>query len=122
QQPLAKQTAAHPSAGLIQNANQRGVVALDGEQRLQQFEVAHGGCVEHPGLAAVVPGGAIEMIECGFLRVAQIMQDGPSGGDGQRLVVKSAAIERQQMEMIAQKALAVIEAEDPVVEGGAESG
>ena len=69
---------------------------VGGEQRLDQFQVAHGDGVEHHGLGAVVEGGAVEVVERGALGVAQIVQDGAGGGDGGGAVGEAAAIEREQ--------------------------
>ncbi len=50
------------------------------------------------------------MIERGALRFAQVVQDGAGGAHGGRPVGEAAAIEREQIEMIAQGAVGVIEA------------
>ncbi len=42
------------------------------------------------------------MIECGTLRVAQIVKDSPAGGDGVRAIGEAASIERVQAEVFAQ--------------------
>ena len=73
-----------PVRGLIQHVDQRGFLAFAGEQRLQQFEIADGDGVQNHRFAAVVIGGAVQMIERGFLRVAQIMQNCAGGGNRQR--------------------------------------
>ena len=120
EQTLAQQAAAHAGPGLIQDVQQSGVVALAGEQRLDQFEVAHGDGVEQHACGAVVIGGTVEVFEGGALRLAQVMQDGARRAHGRRPVGQAASIERQQAEVIAQGAVGVIEAEDPVFEVGAE--
>ncbi len=58
------------------------------------------------------------MIERGALRVAQIVEHGAGGGDGRVTSGEPAAIERMQVEVLAQNAVGVIGAEDPVVEFG----
>ena len=92
---------------------------VGGEERLDQFQVAHGDGVEHHGFGAVVVGGAVEMVERGALGVAQVVQDGAGGADGRGPVGQSAAIEREQLEMVAQGAVGVVVGEDPVFEFGA---
>ena len=59
------------------------------------------------------------MVERGALRVAQVVQDGAGGADGGGAVGEAAAIEREQLEVIAQGAVGVIVGEDPVFEFGA---
>ncbi len=123
QQALAEQAAAHAGQGLIEHAEHGGLrvhaAGIGGEERLDQFEVAHGDGVEHHGIGAIVVGGAVEMIERGALRVAQVVEDGSGGADGGGTVGEAAAIEREQLEMIAQGAVGVVEREDPVFEFGA---
>ena len=60
------------------------------------------------------------MIERGALRVAQVVQDGAGGADRGGTVGQAAAIEREQLEVIAQRAVGVVVAEDPVFEFGAQ--
>ncbi len=120
EQPLAQETPAHARLSLVEDVEQRGVGALAGEQRLDQFEVAYGDRVEHHACGAVVVGGTVEVFEGGALGFAQVMQDGPRGAHGCLAVGQAAAIEREQAEVIAQGAVGVIEAEDPVFEVGAE--
>ena len=120
QQALAQQAAAHAGRGLIEDVQEGGVGALAGEERLEQFEIAHGDGIEHHGFGAVVVGGAVEMFERGALRVAQVVQDGAGGADGRGVVGEAAAIEREQAEVFAQGAVGVVEGEDPVFEFGAE--
>ncbi len=60
------------------------------------------------------------MFERGALRFAQVMQDGAGRAHRRLPVGQAAAIEREQMEMVAQRAVGVIEAEDPVFEFGAQ--
>ena len=124
QQALAQQAAAHAGQGLIEHAEQGGLrlrtAGIGGEDRLDQFEVAHGDGVEHHGIGAIVVGGAVEMVERGALRVAQVVQDGAGGADGGGTIGQAAAIEREQLEVIAQGAVGVVEREDPVFELGAD--
>src|SRR5579863_2774165 len=101
--------------------DQRRLPALAGKQRLEQLEIADGDRIQNHRVAAVVKGGAIKMIERGLLRLAQVVKNCTSGRDCQRLAAQAAAIEREQAEMVAQGAVGVVEAEDPIVERGAES-
>ncbi len=61
------------------------------------------------------------MIECGLLRVPQIVQNGAGGGNGQRTASQTATLQRQQAEMIAQRGFAIIETEHPILQRGAEA-
>ena len=97
-----------------------GVAGVGGEERLEQFQIAHGDGVEHHGIGAVVVGGAVEVVERGALGVAEVVQDGAGGADGGGAVGEAAAIEREQLEVIAQGAVGVIVGEDPVFEFGAD--
>ena len=62
------------------------------------------------------------MIERGALGFAQVVEDRGGGAGGQRSVFQAAAIEREQMEMIAQAARGVIGAEDPGFDVGFQAG
>ena len=123
QQALAQQAAAHAGEGLIEHAEQGELglraAGVRGEEGLEQFQIAHGDGVEHHGVGAVVIGGAVEVVERGALGVAQVVQDGAGGADGGGAVGEAAAIEREQIEVIAQRAVGVIVGEDPVFEFGA---
>ena len=123
QQALAQQAAAHAGEGLIEHAEHGGLrlraPGIGGEDRLDQFQIAHGDGVEHHGIGAVVVGRAVEMVERGALRVAQVVQDGAGGADGGGAIGEAAAIEREQLEVIAQGAVGVVVGEDPVFEFGA---
>ena len=59
------------------------------------------------------------MIERGALRIAQVVQDRAGRADRRRPVGEPAAIEREQLEVIAQRAVGVVVGEDPVFEFGA---
>ena len=59
------------------------------------------------------------MVQGGALRVAQIVQDGARGADGGGAIGQTAAIEREQFEVIAQRAVGVVVGKDPVFEFGA---
>ena len=61
-------------------------------------------------------GGAVEVIEGGALGVAQIVQDRSGGGNGGVSAGKALAIQRQHVEVIAQHAIGIVIAEDPVFE------
>ena len=71
-------------------------------------------------IGAVVEGGPVQVVERGALRVAQVVQDGAGGADRGGPVGQPAAIEREQLEVIAQRAVGVIVGEDPVFELGAD--
>ena len=88
QQPVAQQAAAHAGAGLIEHVDQRRFLALAGEQRLQQFQIANGDGIQNHGIAAVVKCRAIQMIERRFLRIAQIVQDRAGGRNRQRAAAR----------------------------------
>ncbi len=124
EQALAEEAAAHAGEGLVEDAEHGGLgmhaAGVGGEERLDQFEVADGDGVEHHGIGAVVVGGAVEVIERGALGVAEVVEDGPGGADGGRAVGEAAAIEREQLEVIAQGAVGVVVGEDPVLELGAD--
>ena len=119
QQALPQQPSAHAGAGLIEHAAAALSRASPAKTRLHQFQVAHGDGVEHHGLGAVVEGGPVEVIERGALRVAQIVQDGARGARRPRASGEAAAIEREQLKVLAQRAVGVVVGEDPVFELGA---
>ena len=123
QQALAEQTAAHTGEGLIQHAEHGELrlraTGVGGEDGLEQFQIAHGDGVQHHGIGAVVIGGAVEMVQRGSLRIVQVVEDGASGADGGGPASQAAAIQREQLEVIAQRAVAVIVGEDPVFQFGA---
>ena len=100
-----------PGGGLIEHADQRHAFA--GEDRLDQFQIAHGDGIERHGLRAVVIRRAVQMLERRALRVAQIVQYRARGAHRGGASGQSAAIERQQSEVIAQRAVRVVEAEHP---------
>ena len=56
------------------------------------------------------------MLERGALGVAQIVQDGAGGAHGGVAIRQAAAIQREKLEVVAQRAVGVVEAEDPVFE------
>ena len=53
------------------------------------------------------------MIERCALGFTQIVQDGSGSADGEELAGESASIEREELEVIEQRAFGVIESEDP---------
>src|SRR5208282_2746738 len=57
-------------------------------------------------------------VEGGALRVAQVVEHGATSGDGGVAARETAAVERVQFEVLAQNAVRVIGAEDPVFELG----
>ena len=123
QQALAQQAAAHAGERLVERAQHGGLLlraaGVGGEQRLDQFQVAHRDGVEHHGIGAVVVGGAVQVVERGALGIAQVVQDGAGGAHGGGAVGQAAAIERQQLEVVAQRAVGVILGEDPLFQLGA---
>ena len=121
EQAAAQQTAAHAGAGAVENVEERRFLGFAGEQRLDQFEIANGGRVQDQGVGAIVEGGALQMIERGALGFAQVMKDRGGGAGGERAVFQAAAVERQEMEMIAEAARGVIGAEDPGLDVGLET-
>src|ERR1035438_10827975 len=62
------------------------------------------------------------MVEGGALGLAEVVEDGTGGADGGGVASEAAAIEREQLEVIAQGAVRVIVGEDPVFEFGAHEG
>ncbi len=90
------------------------------EERLHQFQVAHRDGVEHHAVGAVVKGGPVEVVERGALRVAQVVQDGAGGAHRGVRGWPGRSHRAKQLEMVAQRAVGVVEAEDPVFEFGAQ--
>src|ERR1035441_1095129 len=62
------------------------------------------------------------MVEGGAFGLAEVVEDGAGGADGGGVASETAAIEREQLEVIAQGAVRVIVGEDPVFEFGAHEG
>src|SRR5580658_4270872 len=56
------------------------------------------------------------MAEGGALGVAEVMQDGSAGGGGEGAVTEAEAIQRQNVEMIHDRARGEIRAEDPGIQ------
>ena len=75
QQALAQQAAAHARTRLVQHADQRRFFALPHEQRLEQFQIAHRHRIQNHGIAALIVSGLRQMIERGFLSLAQIVEN-----------------------------------------------
>src|ERR1035441_9730325 len=77
EQALAEQAAAHAGEGLVEHAKhgELGLRAagVGGEDGFEQFQIAHGDGVEHHGIGAVVISWAVEMVERGPLRIAQVV-------------------------------------------------
>ena len=63
-----------------------------GKQRLDQLQIANRGGVEHQRIGAVVEGGALQMIERGALRVAQIVKNRRGRAGGERPMLQPAAV------------------------------
>src|SRR5438874_6674842 len=96
QQALAQEPPAHSSRGLVEHPEQRSRFAqryIVGEHRLDELQVAHRNRVKQHAFRSIVMRGAVEMIERGALRVAQIVQDGPRGTDGSLSARQSLTIE-----------------------------
>ena len=56
------------------------------------------------------------MAEGGALGVAEVMKDGSAGGGGERAVSKAEAIQRQNVEMVQDRARGEIGAEHPGIQ------
>src|SRR5258708_26858727 len=121
QQAIPKQPAAHAGGGLIEYVHQRRFFGLTGEQRFEQLQIADCDRVENHRASAVVKRGRLDVIERGFLRLTEIMEDGARGRDRERSPTEAATVERQQPEVFLQRAIGVVEAEDPVVERGSKT-
>ena len=122
EQAAAEQAAAHAGAGAVEHVEERRFLGFAGEQRLDQFQIADGSRVENQRVGAVVKRRPLQMIERGALGVAQIVQDRGGGAGCQRTGFETAAVEREQMEVIAQAARGVVGREDPGVDIGFEAG
>ena len=122
QQPLAQQPAAHAGERGIEHRQHRGPLRAANrsrvrrEDRLQQFQVAHRDRVQHHAIGAVVIGRAVQVVERGALRVAQIVQDGARRAHRGGVSAEAAAIQRRQLEVLAQRAAGVVVGEDPVLQ------
>ena len=104
QQALAEKPAAHAGRGPVEDGKQCGLglaAGVGGEQRLHQFQIANGDGVEHHGIGAVVVSGPVEVVERRPLRVAEVVQDGARRAHRRGTVGQPAAIEREQLEMVA---------------------
>ena len=118
QETRPQQSAAHPGAGLIENVDQCRFAALPRKQRLDQFQIANRYRIQDHRARAVVIRGPVEMVERASLRIAQVMQNRAGRPDGERSSSQSAAIQAQQLEMLAERALGIIVIEDPSLELG----
>ena len=124
QQPLPQQPPAHPGPRLIehrQHGRLRGAARgfdIRREHRLGQFQVAHRHRVQHHRIGAVIPGGPVQVIERRPLRLAQVMQNGARRSHRRRPAAQSAAVQRQQSEVIPQRAARVIRGEYPFLDLG----
>ncbi len=122
EQAAAKQAAAHAGAGAVEHVEQRRFLGLAREQRLDQFQIADGSRIENERVSAVIKSRPLQVIERGALGIAEIVQDRGGGAGCQRMGLEAAAVEREQMEVIAQAARGVIGREDPGVHIGFEAG
>ncbi len=122
EQAAAQQTAAHAGAGAVEHVEQRRILGFAGEQRLDQFQIADGGRVEDQRVGAIVERGTLQVIERGALGFAEVVQDRGGGAGGERAAFETAAVEREQVEMIAQAARGVVGAEDPGFDVGLQAG
>ncbi len=55
---------------------------LPAKQGLDKFQIAHRDGVEHHAVGAIVEGGAVQVLEGGALRLAQVVEDGAGGANG----------------------------------------
>ena len=78
-QTAAQQAAAHAGAGAVEHVKQRRFLGFAGEQRLDQFQIADGGGVQHQRVGAVVKRRPLEMIERGALGIAEIVENRGGG-------------------------------------------
>ena len=85
------------------------------KQRLHQLQVAHAHRIQHHALGAVVIGRPVQMVERRALRLLQVMQNGSGRADRRMPPRQAAAIERKQLEVVAQRAVGVIVAEGPAL-------
>ena len=122
EQTAAKQAAAHAGTGAIEHVEERRFLGLARKQRLDQFQIADGSRIENQRVGAVIKRRPLQVIERGALGVAEIVQDRGSGARRQRMGLETAAVEREQVEVIAQAARGVIGSEDPGVDIGFEAG
>ncbi len=122
EQAAAEQAAAHAGAGAVEHVEECRVLGLAGKERLDQFQIADRGGIENQRVGAVVKRRPLQVIERGALGVAEIVEDRGSGTYCQWMRVETTAVEREQVEMIAQAARGVIGCEDPGVHVGFEAG
>ena len=108
QQALPQQPAAHAGEGLVEHRQHGGLLlraaasaAKSGSTSSRLRTVTR---VQHHGIGAVVISGPVQVVERGALRVAQVVENGAGGAHRRRPVGQSAAIQREQLEMIAQRA------------------
>ena len=82
--------------------------------------VALGDGVEHHGIGSIVVNRAVQVAERSALRIAEAVENGAGGAHGGGTAGQSAAIEREQLEVVAQGTVGVIVGEDPALELGAD--
>ncbi len=116
QQPGAQQALAHRSHGGVDRAEQRDAGIGAGEERFDEFEVAHRDRVQHQAGLPFVESNAVNMAESSALGGADVIEDRAGGSRGCGLAGQAEAFQRQHSKMIFQQRDGVVGGEDPVIE------
>ena len=116
QQPGAQQALAHGGHGGVDRAEQRDAGIGAGEERFDQFQVAHGDRVQHQAGLPLVESDAVHMAQGPALGGANVVEDGARRGCRRGFAGQAKAFQRQHSEMIFQQRDGVVGSEDPIVE------
>ena len=115
--PVAQAASAHGRDRAIQRAEKGRGSRRIMTKRLQDFQMAQRGAVEHEIISRLIKR------ECGQVRnippqvLSQVVQDRSSRADGCRSVLQPESIERRDLEMIAHGELRGFRRKNPIVVG-----
>src|SRR5271157_3234571 len=116
QHPRPQQALAHRRHRAVETSKQRCTLAYAGEQRLDQFQVAYGNCVQYEAVLPLIEADAVHVIERAPLGGADVMKDCAGGSCCRRTIRQPKALQRQHTEMVLDLRNGVVGAEDPVVQ------
>ncbi len=116
QQPRAQQPSSHGGDRAIDLVKQGALAAA--VHRLDDFEVLQRDGVDQEAVGRRLVGDAADVREIGFLRVAQVVEQGACGRHGRRMAVEAESFETVRPELIEQRAPCGFVLERPRLDAG----
>src|SRR5271157_303018 len=116
QHPRPQQALAHRRHRAIETAEQSCAFTCTGEQRLDQFQVAHGNGVQYEAVLPLIEADAVHVIERAALRGANVMQYRARRSCRRRTVCQPKPLQRQYAKVVFDLRNGVVRREDPVVQ------